>query len=101
MAKKEASKNLTPFKKGVSGNPSGRPKKLPNIDTLLAEVLGSDDDEKSEAKAVIKALLTQAKRGNVRAIEVLLERAYGKPKQVIDQTLDITSFSLKDLVKFK
>lgn len=94
-------KNLTPFKKGVSGNPKGRPKKIPNIDVLLADILGSDDDDKSEAKAVLKSLLTQAKRGNVRAIEVLLERAYGKPKQTIDNNVKIDSINLKDLVKFE
>lgn len=99
--KGEQPKGSKPFKKGTTGNPNGRPKKLPEIDALLADVLGSDDDDKSEAKAVIKSLLTQAKKGNVRAIEVLLDRAYGKAKQTVDQNLNIENFSLKDIVKFK
>jgi hypothetical protein len=101
MTKKETVQNLKPFKKGTTGNPKGRPKKLPDIDTLLADVLGSEDDDKSEAKAVIKSLLTQAKKGNVRAIEVLLDRAYGKAKQTVDQNVNVKEFSLKDIVKFK
>jgi len=77
---------LKPFKKGNDErrNLAGGPKKLPEIDALLADVLGSEDDDKSEARQVIKSLLTQAKKGNVRAIEVLLDRAYGKAKQTID-----------------
>ena len=30
----------TQFKKGVSGNPKGTPKKIPQLDVLLADVLG-------------------------------------------------------------
>ena len=88
------------FKKGVSGNPKGRPKKLPDLDKLLADVLGDEDDDKSEAKAVLRALLIQAKKGNVRAIEVMLERAYGKPKQTVDQNINIGDFKISDVIKF-
>lgn len=73
---------LKPFKPGQSGNPNGRPKKLPEIDKLLADVLG-EDGKNSEAKAILKALLTKAKKGDTRAAEILLDRAYGKPKQPI------------------
>lgn len=73
----------TKFKPGQSGNPKGRPRKLPEIDTLLSEVLGEEEGE--EAREILKALLKEAKKGNVRAAEVLLDRAYGKPKQEIDQ----------------
>lgn len=71
----------TQFKPGQTGNPSGRPKKLPQIDLLLADVLG--DEEGSEAKEILLALLHKAKKGDVRAAEVLLDRAYGKAKQEI------------------
>lgn len=73
--------NLKPFKPGQSGNPKGRPKKLPEIDVLLAEVLGDEDGD--EAKAILSALLKKAKAGDVRAAEVLLDRAYGKATQPI------------------
>lgn len=71
------------FPKGKSGNPKGRPKKLPELDKLLSEILGSEDETKSEAELIIRALVTRAKKGDVRAAELLLERAYGKVKQGI------------------
>lgn len=74
----------TQFKPGQSGNPLGRPKKLPAIDVLMAEVLGSIDDKKSEAQAIIEALVKRALKGDVRAAEVLLDRGYGKAKQTTE-----------------
>lgn len=80
--------NLKPFKKGEDErrNINGRPKKLPAIDKLLAEVLGEEDDEESEAKEIIKAMLLEAKSGNTKAAEILLDRAYGKAKLNIDHS---------------
>lgn len=65
-------------------NKKGRPKKLPPLDTLLAEVLGTDGKGKSDAERIIEALKTKALRGDTRAAEILLERGYGKVKQDID-----------------
>lgn len=62
-------------------NPAGRPKKLPELDDLLSELLGVDEDgaaDSAGAMEILAALKKQAKRGNVRAAEILLERAYGK-----------------------
>src|SRR5579859_7751500 len=80
--------NLKPFKKGVDPrrNVKGRPKVLPPLEKLLIEVLGSEDDRKSQAQAVLNTLLARAKKGDVRAAEILLDRAYGKPKQSVDLT---------------
>lgn len=70
-----------PFKKGISGNPKGKPCKIPALDKLLAEVLGEDKDGITAAKAIMMALRAKATKGDVRAAEVLLDRAYGKAKQ--------------------
>ncbi len=59
----------------------GRKKKLPEIDILLADVLGEEESGLSDAKNILEALKTKALKGDVRATEVLLERAYGKTKQ--------------------
>lgn len=72
------------FKKGETGNPNGRPKKLPQLDVLLDSVLGEEKDGISAAEAILKALRMKASKGDVRAAEVLLDRAYGKPKQSIE-----------------
>ncbi len=81
--------NIVPhkFKKGETGNPNGRPRKLPSIDKLLVEVLGDEYDENSQAKAILKALVTKAKKGDTRAAEILLDRGFGKPKQSLDLNL--------------
>lgn len=70
--------------KGQSGNPNGRPKKIPELRELLANVLGDEKDGKSAAEAILMALRNKAIKGDVRAAELLLDRAYGKAKQDVD-----------------
>ena len=72
------------FKKGKTGNENGRPKKLPELDKLLADVLGEEKDGVTAAEAILRALRAKATKGDIRAAEVLLERGYGKAKQTID-----------------
>jgi hypothetical protein len=78
------------FKKGQTGNPNGRPRKLPELDKLLADVLGEEKDGITAGEAILKALRAKASKGDVRAAEVLLDRAYGKPKQSIDNNITTT-----------
>lgn len=72
-------------------NKKGAPKKLPALDVLLAEVLGSEDEKKSQAEEIIRALLKKALKGDVRAAELLLDRGYGKVLQKIDTNLNIAN----------
>lgn len=69
------------FKKGTTGNPNGRPKKLPDLQMLLAEVLGKETNGKTAAQKILDALQKKAARGDVRASELLLDRGWGKVKQ--------------------
>jgi hypothetical protein len=78
------------FKKGQSGNPNGRPRKLPELDKLLADVLGEEKDGVTAGEAILKAIRARAAKGDVRAAELLLDRAYGKPKQSIDNNITTT-----------
>ena len=78
------------FKKGQTGNPNGRPKKIPNLDILLADVLGEEKDGIEAAKAILMALRAKATKVDVRAAEVLLDRAYGKAKQTVDLGVSVT-----------
>ena len=74
----------TQFSKDYQPEKNGRKPKLPHLDSLLADVLGEDKDGIEAAKAILMALRAKATKGDVRAAEVLLDRAYGKSKQVID-----------------
>ena len=80
------SDNPKPFIKGQSGNPNGRPKKLPELDKLMAEVLGEEKDGITAAKAILNMLRSKAAKGDIKAAQLLLDRAYGKAKQNIDIT---------------
>jgi hypothetical protein len=90
--------NNKPFKKGESGNPNGRPKKLPELDKLLADVLGEEKDGITAGEVILKALRAKAAKGDVRAAEVLLDRAYGKAKQTINNNVTVNeSIDLSNL----
>lgn len=65
----------------------GRPKKIPELDILLAEVLGEETDGLTAAIQILQALKKKAIKGDVRAAEVLLDRAYGKAKAEVDLML--------------
>ncbi len=87
-------KGAKPFKKGKSGNPKGRPPKIPELTDLVNKVLGEEKKTTTGSvmtamEAVVRGLLSKAVKGDVRAAEVLLNRAYGLPKQTIEA--DITS----------
>ncbi len=73
----------TRWKPGQSGNPNGRPKKLPDLDKLMAEVLGPNKEGRDGMQVIIEALLKKAAKGDVKAAELLLNRGYGKAKQFI------------------
>lgn len=76
----------TRFKKGQSGNPKGRPPKLPKLDELLATVMTQERNGVTAAEAVLKALLAKATKGDVRAAELLLDRTFGKLRTDVDVT---------------
>jgi hypothetical protein len=76
-----------PWPKGKSGNPKGRPK-LPDIREALAKVLAEEKDGVTALEMTLNALRIKAVRGDIRAAEALLDRAFGKPRQSIDHTSD-------------
>lgn len=69
------------FKPGQSGNPGGRPKKLPELQDLLADVLSEKSNGISTAEAILRKWIKMAKTGNLKAGELLINYAYGKPTQ--------------------
>lgn len=80
-------------------NRKGRPPKLPDLDTILIEVLGEEIGGKTAIQAIITALRKKAASGDVRAAEVLLERGWGKVKTDMNVTfknLGIAAESYED-----
>lgn len=88
FVKGEQPKGSKPFKKGETGNPNGRPRKLPDLDKLMAEVLGEEKNGMTAGEAILKAMLAKATRGDVRAAQLLLDRGYGRAKDYLDITTD-------------
>lgn len=78
--------NLKPFKKGHPPTPGGgRPRKIPALDVLLADIFGEDEKGKSAAREVLLTLKKAATSGKMsatrlRAAEVISDRMWGKPK---------------------
>jgi len=98
MAKLRGAKDGVPFQKGDPRiNREGRPKKIPALDVLLADLL---DDEEESAKMILAALIEKAKEGDVRAAQVILDRAYGKPKESIDLTTQGQSLNQEKRITF-
>jgi len=70
------------FKKGSSGNPSGRPK------VLLADGRSLSDIAKQHTEAAVQALVDvltdgESEAARVSAANSLLDRGWGRPKQDI------------------
>jgi ribosomal protein L17 len=83
--------NLKPFKTGDSRiNMKGRP---PSLATELKALLSEQITDKSTGKkmeksrAILSVLITMAIKGDIRAIQEVLDRLYGKAKQEIEVTV--------------
>jgi len=75
---------VTGFKKGLSGNPKGRPKGSLNVATAFTKalrekvVINENGQRKTVTKleAALKQLVNQAASGNLRALRQLVELAH-------------------------
>lgn len=64
------------WKKGQSGNPKGRPKRIPDLGTALAHTLSEVKDERTALDIILLKLRADAMQGNIRAAELLLKYAF-------------------------
>ena len=88
--------NLKRFNKGISGNPSGRPKGSLNRKTIAREYLAFLQEEVnpltgikellSNEDMITLALIHKAKQGDVSAYKALMDSAYGSVKQSVEVT---------------
>lgn len=72
--------NLRPKKQGESANPNGRPRVLPELKEALITALTKKSGDLSALERIIRKLVDLACHGNIKAAELLLDRAYGRAK---------------------
>lgn len=77
-AKQEENRD-TRFKKGQSGNPTGRPKGSVSITARLRKILMDEN----EAEDLARAILKEAKDGNASVIKEILNRLEGAVVQSV------------------
>jgi hypothetical protein len=75
------------WKKGQSGNPGGRPfgSEKTFAQALRMELAAAGENLK-ELRVVARALIDEAKAGNIRAIQELGDRLDGRPVPMIEHT---------------
>lgn len=75
----------TRWKKGVSGNPRGRPRKQDSLTSLLKEeiekICPADREERTWKELIVRATLQLAMKGNATALKEVWERLDGKVLQ--------------------
>lgn len=79
------------IKKGVILNPKGKPKGARHFSTLLKEAIikvAEGDDEPAD-RMIVKQLVDKAKKGDLQAIDRVLDRVDGKAEQTINLDADI------------
>jgi len=84
-ARTRPGKNGGTLKSGGTIGP-GRPRKLPELNTLLADVLGEEKNGKTAAEKIIDKLRQKAEAGDIRAAELLLKYSYGQPVQRLEHS---------------
>ena len=99
-SKAVSASEATRFQPGVSGNPAGggRPRAplpkaaAPEVRRQLAEIKnGRTNFERIVAAQIEIATKSQAPNSCSRAFDALMDRAFGKPLQTIDQNVTVTS----------
>lgn len=83
-----------PFKPGKSGNPGGRPKGtslMAVINNMLEKKLSKRDmglglSSKIYKDAFVEVLASEAIRGNMKALEMIMDRTMGKAQAFIEHS---------------
>ena len=83
--KKQIGKNGGTLNVG-GNNGGGRPKKLPNLDELGAQLLSEEKSGMTALEAMLKSMIHKAVKGDTAAAKLVLDRFYGVSRQSIDHT---------------
>lgn len=114
------------FVKGKSGNPKGRPKATPENKSLRAltafrfneivqkylhsniedlKVIMKDKKTPALDMMLLSAILTAIRAGDLKTLNLILDRIIGKPRDVVDIThynkTDLSKLSLEELNKLR
>ena len=77
------------FMPGKSGNPRGRPKKAKCIPDILRSITKAKiEGYETKLHAILDNVVEQAIKGDQWSIQFIADRMEGRPKQVIDQTIE-------------
>ncbi len=91
-----------PFPKGVSGNPRGASRRARLVHLLnqqLNEIVDGDPKGRTAGELVMRALIKEAMRGNVRAAEICMDRIDGKvPQTTAKLTHEQAAQTLADML---
>lgn len=79
----DRNRNLKPFKKGQSGNPSGRPKKAHDVAAL------AKDNSVKAMERLVRLIDSVDDKVALSAANAVLDRAVGKPKQTVDMDASV------------
>jgi hypothetical protein len=80
---------------GKAGRPSVKDE-LKGVDLASPYV---EDSFRTIAEIMINP--NENSRNRIAAAKILIEYGCGKPKETVDQNVNINSFQLKDIIKFK
>lgn len=99
--------DLTPWPKGVSGNPAGRPPGIPNAATRYKRLLEltskkanpvtGEVEEFTQLELMDMAIFNKALKGDITAYNTIMDRLEGKAKQAMD--VNLSSDPRKEILK--
>ena len=97
LTKQRRLANLKPAKKGEVRNPHGRPRNGDCLTSLLKAYLKktSPNGKTTNKELIAQALIDAATRGNLKAIEMVLNYTDGKPRESVDVTTNGQSLESK------
>lgn len=80
------------WKPGESGNPAGKKKGTRHFSTLIREAITkvATDTGTSDDKEIVRALVEKAKMGDLKAVDMVLDRVDGKAEQTINLDGEVT-----------
>ena len=94
----------TKWKPWQSWNPAWKPPWTRSVETLFRDAIkkiATDQNIEDVERDLVITLLAKAKKWDMKALEMYLDRLYGKPKQTIESNvrLEATTNALEDLEK--